>query len=302
MTSRTSSIAPPPNCRGDGPAGGSLPRRRPNSSPSRRLKLRHSSSRSGGPWLPPPWPCGPREPPRPQLGSFNDMDDSVRLKGLRLRGARVPRRRALEREFGDRTAQLVQAGAGAGAHENARNPTILIALGAALEPGEIDLVADHELRQRFRPDFLQDLVHLALLRVPYRRGGVYHVQQEVGVHRFLQGGAKRGHQPMGQVADEADGVRQHHVTYPFQPDAARGGVEGGEQLVRLVRLGVRERVEQRRLAGIGVADERDRQHLAAYAAAPLNLPLSFQRMKLFLEHLDAAGDISPVELQLFLAR
>src|SRR3954471_10621280 len=234
MTSRMSSIAPPPNWRGDGPDGGSLPRRRPNSSPSRRLKLRHSSSRSGGPWLLPPGPplepSGPREPPRPQLGSFSDMDDSVRLKGLRLRGARVPRRRALERELGDRTAQLVQAGAGAGAHENARNPTILIALGAALESGKIDLVAHHELGQRFRPDFLQDLVHLALLRVPYRRGGVYHVQQEVGVHGFLKRGAKRGHQPMGQVADEADGVRQHHVTYPFQPDAARGGVEGGEQL------------------------------------------------------------------------
>src|SRR5207244_5951415 len=79
-TSANSAPAPPPKRHDDGGSGGSSPpprRRRPNNSLSLRLKLRHSSSRSGGPWLPPPGPCGPREPPRPQLGSFNDMDGQL---------------------------------------------------------------------------------------------------------------------------------------------------------------------------------------------------------------------------------
>src|SRR5688572_31013437 len=69
MASATSTPAPPPICQDEGGVGGSSPARRlrPKSSERRRLKLRHSSSRSGGPWLPPPGPCGPREP-RPQLG------------------------------------------------------------------------------------------------------------------------------------------------------------------------------------------------------------------------------------------
>src|SRR5438876_9330497 len=71
-----SAPAPPPSPRTLGGRGGSSPEPRPRRrkiSESRRLKLRHSSSRSGGPWLPPPGPCGPREPPRPQFGSFNDI-------------------------------------------------------------------------------------------------------------------------------------------------------------------------------------------------------------------------------------
>src|SRR6185295_8835258 len=127
-----SRLAPPPICHDDGERGGSSPprRRRPNSSDRRRLKLRQSSSRSGGPWLPPPGPplepSGPREP-RSQLGSFKDMDRSVRLKWLLLRGRRAARRRALPREFGNGTAQLLKPRAGARADENAGNPTILVA-------------------------------------------------------------------------------------------------------------------------------------------------------------------------------
>ena len=61
-----------------------------------------------------------------------------------------------------------------------------------------------------------------------------------------------------------------------QPDAPRGGVERGEQLVRLVGLGVGERVEQRGLAGVGVADQRHREHVAPHARAALHGPLLAQ--------------------------
>src|SRR6185436_7542911 len=125
ITTRNSRPAPPKAKRPPEDGGSPPPsrRRRPNRSASRRLKLRQSSSRSGGPWLPPPGPplepSGPREP-RPQFGSFNDMGEgSVRLQWLRGRRGRAARRRALLRELGNRGAQAIQSCTGARAHENA---------------------------------------------------------------------------------------------------------------------------------------------------------------------------------------
>src|SRR3954447_24511334 len=171
MTRKTSAPAPPPKARPEGGAGGSPrgPRARlPKSSARRRLKLRHSSSRSGGPWLPPPGPCGPREP-RPQLGSFKDME-SVRLQSLGFGnrfGSRASRRRPLPGEFDDRVAQSVQACSGARAHENARNPTILGALDPRRElisrADGVDLVPDEQPWRIARRDFGQDAVHLRRL-------------------------------------------------------------------------------------------------------------------------------------------
>src|SRR5205807_4197852 len=105
-----SAPAPPPSPRTEGGRGGSSPAPRPRRrkiSESRRLKLRHSSSRSGGPWLPPPEPCGPREPPRPQLGSFNDMDGQLVcvVKRQRFGRRRAARRCSVARELGDGAAQ-----------------------------------------------------------------------------------------------------------------------------------------------------------------------------------------------------
>src|SRR6185436_2699932 len=141
MTSAISTPAPPPRPRALGPRGGSSPpRRRPNSSESRRLKLRHSSSRSGGPWLPPPGPCGPREP-RPQLGSLRDISlVSMNRLGFGFRGGPG------FCELGDRLSQQLESGASARADENAGNPTILIALDSRFQSCSIDLVPDQQPR------------------------------------------------------------------------------------------------------------------------------------------------------------
>ena len=96
--------------------------------------------------------------------------------------------------------------------------------------------------------------------------------------RLLQRRAERVDELVGQLADEADGVGQQ-VVAPAEPPAARRRVERVEQPVAHADLGARERVEQRRLAGVRVADERDlgqlrarRARRASFCARPSRAP------------------------------
>ncbi|MNN21582.1 hypothetical protein D3C81_1349110 [compost metagenome] len=68
---------------------------------------------------------------------------------------------------------------------------------------------------------------------------------------------------MWQVANEAHGVGQHDRTQVVQLKPAQGRVEGSEQLVGGVDLGLGQGVEQRGLAGVGVTHQRDRRNLRA---------------------------------------
>ena len=72
--------------------------------------------------------------------------------------------------------------------------------------------------------------------------------------------AERGHQRVRQPVDEADRVRHEQLAAVRQAHLAHQRIERDEQ--RVGRFGVRPRqhVEQRRLAGVGVADERHGRH------------------------------------------
>jgi hypothetical protein len=105
------------------------------------------------------------------------------------------------------------------------------------------------------------------------------------------------------VADEADGVGQRdRARDALEVQLARRRVERREQLVGGVRLGVDERVEERRLAGVGVADERDPERGVALARSPLLAALALHLLELLLDALDALADHAPVELDLRFAR
>src|SRR5206468_2385979 len=63
-----------------------------------------------------------------------------------------------------------------------------------------------------------------------------------------------------------------------------------------------ERVEERRLAGVGIAHDRHREHVAARARTALHPSSLAQALELVLEHAHALVDVAPVELDLLLAR
>ena len=97
---------------------------------------------------------------------------------------------------------------------------------------------------------------------------VDHLDQEVGVVQLLERGAERLDQVGRQIADEADRVGQHHLALAREAEPAADRVEGGEQLVLDQRVPLGEGVEQGRLAGVGVADDRHDRHLALAAPTP----------------------------------
>jgi hypothetical protein len=70
-----------------------------------------------------------------------------------------------------------------------------------------------------------------------RRCRIHDVQQQISVRSFRQGCLKRFDQFVGQVADETDRIGQRdRGLRASQPEAARGGVQCGKQLVCRKRL------------------------------------------------------------------
>ena len=104
---------------------------------------------------------------------------------------------------------------------------------------------------------------------------------------------------MGQVTNESHGVRQRHRAPGFgQIQLARCGVERGEQLVGRIRSRLDQGIEQRRLTGIGVADQGDVEGIAARALAALRLALTFDAFQALLGALDTLADHAAIELDL----
>jgi hypothetical protein len=73
-----------------------------------------------------------------------------------------------------------------------------------------------------------------------------------------------------------------------------GGVEGREQLVGDEHVRAGERAHQRRLARVGVPDQRDAQRLLT--PRPSRLRLVFDGGQLRLELGDAVADLAAIEL------
>ena len=90
------------------------------------------------------------------------------------------------------------------------------------------------------------------------------MQDEVGLARLVQRRGERVDDLVGQLADEADGVGQQ-VRAAVDAQLARRRVERVEEAVADADLGAGQAVEQRRLAGVRVAGERDLRQVRALA-------------------------------------
>ena len=131
-----------------------------------------------------------------------------------------------------------------------------------------------------------------------RRTDVHHVQQQIRLDHLLQRGLERIDQIMRQLANETHRVRKQHVLIGRQAQSARGRVQRGEQLV--LRQGRRpgDGIEQRRLAGVGVANQRSQRPLVAFAPRTLHITLAHDQLEVALNFVDPLADFPAVHLQL----
>ena len=129
-------------------------------------------------------------------------------------------------------------------------------------------------------------------------GRVDDVQQQIGLHHFLERGAERRDQAVRQAIDEADRVRQQDLRPVGQPHLAQQRIERDEQRVRDERFLPREAVEERRLAGVGVADQRDgRQQAFAPAIAQLRAA-RLDVGDLLADDAEAVADVPAIDFEL----
>ena len=103
------------------------------------------------------------------------------------------------------------------------------------------------------------------------------------------------------MPDEPDRVRDDHF-FPAAGQTSHGGIEGREQLICRLRCSPRERVEQRRLAGVGVARQRHRGHACAEPAATALRSTAANAVQAAANLSQALAEHALVHLELGLAR
>ncbi len=166
----------------------------------------------------------------------------------------------------------------------------------------IDLVVDLEARHRERVDALEHAHHRGNHAFALGMRGVDHVHDQIGFGRLFERGAEGRHQRVRQPVDEADRVGDQHLALVGQAHAAHQRIERDEEGVRRQRVGVREAVEKRGLAGVGVAHERHGGHERLVTAlTQLAAPLP-HLIDVVADDLEARADLAAIHFELGLAR
>ncbi len=124
------------------------------------------------------------------------------------------------------------------------------------------------------------------------------MQDDVGADHLFERGAERRDEVVRQLGDETDGIGQHDLTSVWQRQLAERRVEGGEQQVLGEHLGAGQLVEQRRLAGVGIADERHQRVFRRILGASLLLAAALHLVEAILDERDAFAQQAPVGFDL----
>ena len=128
------------------------------------------------------------------------------------------------------------------------------------------------------------------------------LDEDVGAVDLLEGRPEGVDELVGQLVDEPHRVGDDRGLAIAEADLARRRVERREQLVLGARdLRTDERVEQRRLTGVRVADDADRGHHPPVPATRRGLALLADLVDPLLHLGDPGPDDPPVGLELALA-
>ena len=154
---------------------------------------------------------------------------------------------------------------------------------------------------RIDAELAQHDLDVVQLRFGVAMRNVAHMQDHIGLDHLLERGAEGGDQHGRQVGDEADRIGEDHARAMRQADRAQRRIERGEQHVGGQHARLRHAVEQRRFAGIGVADQRHDRIRHAPAAVAMQRARALDLVELGLDLGEAFLDQAPVGFELGLA-
>lgn len=120
-------------------------------------------------------------------------------------------------------------------------------------------------------DFFQRLHHDFALILEVRVTQVIYVNNAIGKQRVFECSSEASDQLGGNVANETDRIHIKYFPQCGELSFMTGHVEGGEQLVLWRKsLGIRQLLDQRRFAGVCVADDCDNLaiEMAFYSETP----------------------------------
>ena len=162
---------------------------------------------------------------------------------------------------------------------------------------QVGLVEHDQLGHALGADLAEHRAHGVDLAGRIGGAGVDDVDQVVGVGGHLERALERLDEAVGKAPHEADGVGEQHRLATGQRQASRRRVERGEQAVLREHAGIGEGVEQRRLAGVGVADDRDRGQPTALALLALEVAGAVELLEVAIELADPPQDAPAVDLE-----
>ena len=121
----------------------------------------------------------------------------------------------------------------------------------------VDLVVDHELIDIGCSDLIEHDANRRHLVVRVGIGGIDKVDEQVGIRGFLECRAEGLDEFVGEITHESDGVGDQSRVAVREFELPHGGVECRKEAILDEDPCVGQAIEQRRLASIRVAHDRD---------------------------------------------
>ena len=200
--------------------------------------------------------------------------------------------------LGDRPHQQVEPELAGGRDPDALRFAEVIALELRREFESIDLIEDFDLRESAGTHLYQHRVHLLDALVASRIARIDDVQQQRRFARFGQRRLERGHEFVGQFANEADRIGDDDRRSARQRDSTHERIERSEQLIGDVGVCASQRSEQRRLASVRVTDESHRRNRDFDPTLTSGLTLLLQLFETTTQYAHSLAEQTTVRLEL----
>jgi hypothetical protein len=155
--------------------------------------------------------------------------------------------------------------------------------------------------------YLRDLIQIQVLQDPVDGGdldvevgsaAIDDMEEQVGIAQFFQCRTKGTEEVFGKVANKSDCIGDDDFLIMWEAQAPAGGVEGFKDAIVSGHLALGQRIQQGRLASVGIPDNRDDGYRVPDASRSTLVLVARKDHQLSLQVADAISDSAAVSFQL----